>query len=60
MTLSDDQILWACALAVKRQYGDRAPFFVAEPIGALALTSDAAGIKRWKAIAARVERLAPR
>ncbi len=60
MTLSDEQHLWACALAIEKQHGDRAPVFVAERIGALALAGDAAGIERWKAIAARMERLAPR
>jgi len=60
MTLSHEQHLWACALAVERQHGARAPVFVAERIGALALADDAASIERWKAIAARMERLAPR
>ncbi len=60
MTLSHEQHLWACALAIERQHGARAPVFVAERIGALALADDAAGIERWKAIAARMERLAPR
>ena len=62
MTLSHEQHLWACALAVERQHGARAPIFVAERIGALALAlaGDAAGIERWKAIAAHMERLAPR
>jgi len=59
MPLSDEQHLWACALAVERQHGERAPVFVAERIGALALAGDAAGVARWKAIAARMAQLAP-
>ncbi len=39
------------ALAVERLHGDRAPVFVAERIGALALTGDIGGIERWKEIA---------
>lgn len=57
MPLSDEQHLWACALAIERQHGARAPVFVAERIGALALAGDAAGVDRWKAIAARMARL---
>lgn len=60
MTLSDEQQLWACALAIERQHGVRAPVFVAERIGALALAGDAAGVARWKAIAARIDQLTPR
>ena len=59
MPLSDEQHLWACALAVERQHVERAPVFVAERIGALALAGDAAGVARWKAIAARMAQLAP-
>ena len=60
MPLSDEQHLWACAIAVERQHGSRAPIFVAERIGAHALVGDAAGVERWKAIAARMAQLAPR
>ena len=60
MTLSDEQHLWACALAIERQHGARAPVFVAERIGALALAGDAAGVARWTAIAARMNQLTPR
>lgn len=59
MTLSHEQHLWACALAVERQHGARAPVFVAERIGALALAGDVSGVERWKAIAARMAKLAP-
>jgi hypothetical protein len=60
MTLSHEQHLWAYALAIERQHGTRAQIFIAERIGALALAGDAAGIERWKAIAARMAQLAPR
>lgn len=59
MTLSHEQHLWACALAVERQHGARAPVFVAERIGALALAGDAAGVGRWRAIVVRMAQLAP-
>ena len=59
MPLSDEQHLWACAVAIEREHGARAPVFVAERIGALALAGDAAGVDRWKAIAARLAQLMP-
>lgn len=59
MPLSDEQHLWACAVAIERQHGARAPVFVAERISALALAGDAAGVDRWKAIATRMARLMP-
>jgi hypothetical protein len=46
-----EQHLWACALQVERQHGERAKAFVAERIGVLALAEDSAGVERWKAIA---------
>ncbi|RYD45602.1 MAG: hypothetical protein EOP63_00600 [Sphingomonadales bacterium] len=60
MALSDEQHLWACAVAIERQHGARAPVFVAERIGALALAGDTAGIARWRAIAARMDQLVSR
>ena len=53
----DDRELWACALAVERRYGDRAPLHVAERIGALVLDGDNDGVEVWKAIAARLDQL---
>lgn len=52
--LSLERHVWACALAIERQYGGRAPLHVAERIGALALAGDAEGVLMWKAIAARL------
>lgn len=42
---------------VLRHHGAGAHVFVAERIGALALAGDAAGIRRWKEIAARLQQL---
>lgn len=58
MAFTEERHLWACALAVEKQHGARAPVFVAERIGALALAGDMAGVERWKAIAARMTHLA--
>jgi hypothetical protein len=52
-----DRVLWACANEVLQQHGDRAPVFVAERIGALALSGDEAGVATWQAIAARMDQL---
>jgi hypothetical protein len=52
-----DRELWACANQVLQQHGDRAPVFVAERIGALALAGDEAGVAAWRAIATRMDRL---
>ncbi|BBB13435.1 DUF6961 family protein [Sphingopyxis sp. FD7] len=57
MSLSPEQHVWACALEVERQHGERANLFVAERIGALALTGDLAGVEMWKAIAKRLDQL---
>ena len=43
--------LWACANRVLQTYGETAPLYVAEQIGALALAGDAEGIRTWQAIA---------
>ena len=60
--MTPDQERWAEALMVLRQHGDFARVFVAERIGALAVQGDAAGIRRWKEIAAKLHQLieAPR
>lgn len=49
--------LFAAAEHVRKEHGDKAPAFIAERIGALALAGDAAGVATWKAIAARSEAL---
>ena len=52
-----DRELWACAIQVERQHGKDAPGFIAERIGALAVSGDAAGIATWKMIAERLDQL---
>lgn len=49
--------LWACAQTVLQRHGDRAPAFVAERIGALALDGDSNGVAAWQGIARRIEQL---
>ena len=56
--LTPERHIWACALAIQRQYGERAPLHVAERLGALALAGDADVIAMWQAIAARLDALA--
>lgn len=55
--VTGEQHIWACALAIEKQYGERAPLHVAERIGALALAGDLEGVAMWKAIAARLDAL---
>lgn len=53
--MTPERELWACALLVEQQHGDDAPRWIAERIGTLALAGDAAGVERWKAIAAKLD-----
>lgn len=55
--MTPEQERWAEALAIERQHGDAAPFWIADRIGALALAGDFAGIKRFREIAALLEQL---
>lgn len=41
--MSPEQHIWACAVLIERQHGDRAPLVVAERIGALVLAGDGQG-----------------
>ena len=43
-----DRERWAEALAIERLHGDRSPVWIAERIGALALSGDAAGLERFR------------
>ena len=52
--MTPDEERWAEALAIERLHGDKAPVWVAERIGALALAGDTAGVARFKEIAARL------
>ncbi|RYD65563.1 MAG: hypothetical protein EOP58_07215 [Sphingomonadales bacterium] len=53
--MTPDQERWAEALAVERLHGARAPVWIAERIGALALAGDTAGVARFRQIAAKLE-----
>jgi len=53
VTLSRQQHVMACALEVHRQNGHKAPAFVAEQVGALALTEDLAGLRCGKKLLRR-------
>lgn len=57
MMITPEREVWAVALHVQRQQGERAPVFIAERIGALAIVGDMAGVDRWKAIAAALDQL---
>jgi hypothetical protein len=55
--LTPDQERWAEAAEVLRLHGDKAPLFVAERVGALALAGEVPGVDRWRKIAARMDQL---
>jgi hypothetical protein len=55
--VTPEQERWAEALAIEKRYGAGAPAYIAERIGVLALASDEAGVRRFKEIAARLDRL---
>jgi hypothetical protein len=55
--MKPDQERWAEALAIERLHGDRAPVWIAERIGTLALAGDAAGVERFRQIAQHLEQL---
>lgn len=52
--MTPEEERWAEALAIERLHGDKAPVWLAERIGALALAGDTAGVARFKEIAARL------
>ncbi len=58
--IDPEKHIWACALAIEKQYGSQAPLHVAERIGTLAQTGDIDGVKMWRAIAVRLAALAAR
>lgn len=53
--MTPDQERWAEAIAIERLHGERAPVWIAERIGTLALAGDSEGVARFKQIAARLE-----
>ena len=55
--MSPERELWACALHVEDEHGERAPEFIAERVHTLAMTGDILGVERWRAIADRFDQL---
>ncbi len=55
--MSPEHELWACALHVEKEHGDRAPDFIAERVRTLAMAGDMLGVERWKAIAEKFDQL---
>ncbi|ARR52108.1 hypothetical protein HY78_00845 [Rhizorhabdus wittichii DC-6] len=55
--MSPDEERLAEALAISRMYGEGAPAYVAERIGALALARDRAGVERFMTIAAKLDEI---
>lgn len=55
--MSEDELRWAEALKIEEIHGDTAATWVAERIGTLALAGDAAGVERFRQIAARLDQL---
>lgn len=58
--MTPEQHVWACALEVERQHGERASAFVAERIASLTDEHDAAGVAMWQAIGGRLDQLSGR
>jgi hypothetical protein len=52
-----DHELWACALQVLTSKGDGADAFVAGRVETLARADDLEGVRTWRAIADRIDRL---
>lgn len=53
-----EQERWAEALAVERAHGEHARQHIAERVRTLALAGDDQGVRRWREIEARLDRLA--
>lgn len=51
--------MWACALAVERQHGDRAAAFASQRVAELTAEGDGEGARVWQVIASHIEQLAP-
>lgn len=55
--MTQDEERWAEAFAVERMHGEGGPRFIADRIGALAVTGDMEGVQRWREIAIRYDRM---
>lgn len=60
MPLSAERELWARALQVLRQHGDKAHLHITERVGTLALAGDERAVGTWTAIAASMDRFGTR
>lgn len=57
MVLTRDQELWAAALWVERNHGDKGLDHIAREVERLAAEGDEAGVATWEAIADRYRQL---
>lgn len=55
--MASEHELWAIALKVERDHGDRAPRHIAQNIGAAAIAGEWDAVAMWKAVAARLDQL---
>ncbi len=55
--MADDQDMWASALEVAREHGEKAAEFVSDRIRALAFEGDHEGVVRWAGIGLRLQQL---
>lgn len=52
-----DAELWALTLSVERKHGENGPRHAAEMLGAAVALNDPVGIRMWRGVAKRYERL---
>lgn len=55
--MSPERELWACALHVEKEHGERAREFIAERVRTLVTTGDMLGVQRWQAISNKFDQL---
>lgn len=58
--MTHDQERWAEALAIEQRYGEDAPRWIAERVGAMAIEGNWEGVVRFRDIASRLDQLLPR
>ena len=54
---SNEHELWDCAALMIKKYGDLAPGYIAQQIGALAQLGDDRGAEDWRSIAGKMVQL---
>lgn len=55
--MASEHELWAIALKVEKDHGDRGPRHIAQNIGAAAVAGEWDAVALWKAVAARFDQL---